>query len=178
MRPGELVTRFDTAVDRFADRWRGRPAVDRVMYSLSELGDFSLIWHTVSVAQALRGGRLAEQRSIRLSVTLGLESLLVNGMVKQLVRRDRPAPPLERPHHLRQPLTSSFPSGHASAAMCAATLLSDGASRPVRLGWYTLAAATAWSRLHVGIHHPSDVLAGLVIGRGIGTAARRWWRIP
>jgi undecaprenyl-diphosphatase len=148
------------------------------MYSLSEVADFSVLWHTVSVAQALCGGPTAERRSLRLSATLGIESLIVNGLLKRLVRRQRPDILTERPHHLRQPLTSSFPSGHASAAFCAATLLSDGASRPARLGWHLLAAATAWSRVHVGIHHASDVVGGVVVGWAIGRAARRWWRIP
>ena len=56
-------------------------------------------------------------------------------------------------------MTSSFPSGHATAAFCAATLLGGGA------GWYALAAAVAATRVYVRLHHASDVLAGAAFGR-------------
>ena len=52
----------------------------------------------------------------------------------------------------------SFPSGHATAAFCAATLLGGG------VGWYTLAAAVAATRVYVRLHHASDVVAGAAFG--------------
>ena len=144
------------------------------MYSLSELGDFSLIWHTASVAIAALGDDQAERRAIRLSTALAVESVLVNGVIKGLVRRERPSSTAPRPHRLRQPSTSSFPSGHASAAACAAVLLTDGASPAATVAWSTLAALVALSRVHVQIHHASDVVGGAVIGTAVGLAFRRW----
>ena len=168
-----MINRLDEAVDRAFDRWlRGRPIVDRVMYTASELADFSLLWHLVSAARAARSERNIPS-SVRLSVVLGVESTLVNGIIKTLVKRDRPIPEFERPHHLRIPLTTSFPSGHASAAFCAAGLLSDGS----RLGpaYYGLATVVAASRIHVKIHHASDVLAGAVVGATLAAVAKRVW---
>ena len=60
------------------------------------------------------------------------------------------------------PLTSSFPSGHASAAFCAAGLLSEGSR--LEPAYYALAAVVAASRVHVKIHHASDVVAGAAVG--------------
>ncbi|NLV54907.1 MAG: phosphatase PAP2 family protein [Acidimicrobiales bacterium] len=172
------IDAFDDAVDaQFDARLRGRPAVDRLMYSVSELADFSLLWHLLGAVRGLRSEREAAE-ALRCSVVLGVESTVVNGGLKSLFRRERPVPDFERPHHLRIPLTTSFPSGHASAAFCAATILSEGRSRPARAAWYSLAALVAASRVHVKIHHASDVLGGVAVGLVVGRVARRVWPRP
>ena len=73
------VDTFDVGIDRLFDRPRTHPAINRAMYSLTELGDFSLIWHTISVATGLLGDERAERRMLRLSLALGVEAALVNG---------------------------------------------------------------------------------------------------
>ncbi len=165
-----VVGHLDSGADRAFDRVRGRPVVDRAMYAASEVADFSLLWHLIGVARALRSRR-DERAALRLSATLAIESVVVNGMVKSLFGRTRPPTSEPRPLRLRTPRSSSFPSGHASAAFCAATLLSDrSAIWPV---WYGLAAVVASSRVHVKIHHASDVVTGAVVGVAIGRVARR-----
>lgn len=174
----ERLDGFDDAVDGWFDRTlRGRPPIDRVLYSVTELADFSLLWHLLGAVRGLRSERDAAE-ALRLSVVLGVESTVVNGGLKSLFRRERPIPEFERPHHLRVPLTTSFPSGHASAAFCAATLLAEGRSRPAKVGWFALAGVVAASRVHVKIHHASDVLGGAVVGLAAGRVARRLWRRP
>src|SRR5690606_10069690 len=116
------VARFDSAVERRVDRVRGNPHLDRVMYAASALGDFSLIWHLVSATRALAPDR-GPEHAVRVAAVLAVESALVNGPIKNLFRRHRPAWEQERPRRLRRPRTTSFPSGHASAAMTAAGVL-------------------------------------------------------
>lgn len=165
--------RLDDAVDRAFDRVRGNPVADRIFYGASAAGEFSLIWHSIGVARALLpSGRLVD--AVRLSSLLGLESLLVNGVVKSLVRRERPTHESDRPHDLRIPLTSSFPSGHASAAFMAAGLLGERDRRLTPV-FYGLAAIVASSRVHVRIHHGSDVAAGALLGMGLAKLAPRLW---
>ena len=171
---GSPIERFDDVVDGLFDVLRGRPIVDRVMYSVTELADFSVLWHILSVAQGLTRADGFE-RAVRTSTALGLESLLVNAGIKSLFRRVRPVPEFERPHYLRMPKTTSFPSGHASSAFLAAALLSDGSrAKPL---YYALATVVAASRIHVRIHHASDVVGGAVLGVGLGAVAKRVWRI-
>jgi undecaprenyl-diphosphatase len=167
---GPIVASLDDAVDRAWDHLRGNPALDRLFYTASELGDFSLIWHLLGTARGvtLRGGT---REAARLALALGAESALVNGMVKSAFKRERPVQSGERPHNLRQPLTSSFPSGHASAAFLAATLLSERSK--VKPLWFGLAAIVATSRIHVRIHHASDVIVGAGIGLTLGRLIRR-----
>ncbi|MEZ5137013.1 MAG: phosphatase PAP2 family protein [Acidimicrobiales bacterium] len=127
---------------------------------------------------AARGVRSEHEaaKAIRLAGILAAESALVNGVVKSLFKRERPVYQGERPHHLRIPLTTSFPSGHASAAVVAAMVLSEDSSwTPL---WWGLAATVAASRVHVRIHHASDVIGGALTGAVIGTVARRLWKLP
>jgi undecaprenyl-diphosphatase len=168
-----VIARFDAAVDRFFDdHLRGRPVADRVFYSASALGDFSLIWHLLGAAKGLRSERDAAA-ALRLSACLGAEAVLVNGVVKGLIPRTRPVSPIRRPLRLRTPKTTSFPSGHASAGFTAATLMTDAGGCPAF--WYPLATVVALSRVHVSIHHTSDVAAGAVVGVALGQIARRAW---
>ena len=100
---------------------------------------------------------------------MGVESALTNGPVKLAVpARSAPSTSttVEFRHGLRRPITSSFPSGHATAAFCAATLLGGGP-------WYGLAAAVAATRVYVRLHHASDVVAGAVLGLALGAGLRR-----
>lgn len=171
---GPAVARFDDAVDRALDRLRGHPVADRVFYGLTEAANFSLLWYGVALVRAAVSPRYRRD-VVRLAVCIGLESVIVNQGLKRLFRRSRP----DRtdhvdPHGLRQPSTSSFPSGHASSAMFAASLLTD--TDPRRRGlYYGLAALVSASRPYVRIHHASDVVGGAVVGWLLGRLARRLW---
>ena len=166
------IVRFDADVDRALDHLRGRPLVDRFFYTASELGDFSLLWHLLATAQGVRRrGDLSA--TLRLVAALGLESTLVNGPVKSIFRRTRPVSDVPRPHRLRAPRTTSFPSGHASAAAIFATVASQ--DDPLWPLYVALAAAVAVSRPYVRIHHASDVVAGAALGITLGAGFRRWW---
>jgi membrane-associated phospholipid phosphatase len=169
------IGRFDDVVDERVDGFRGHPHVDRLMYAASELGDFSLVWHLVNTGRALAPDRRL-LHAVRVAAILGLESALVNGPVKSLFRRHRPAWEQVRPLRLRRPRTSSFPSGHASAAMTAAGVLSQ--NDPLWPLYYAVAAVVASSRVYVRIHHPSDVVAGAVLGVVLARLARRAWPLP
>jgi undecaprenyl-diphosphatase len=162
----ERIAAFDAAVDRAVARVRS-PALDGVVYRVSSAADHSLLWHACGVAQGLaRGGDL--ERTTRFSGAMGLESLLTNGLIKSLFGRVRPVEytDLEFRHGLRRPITTSFPSGHATAAFCAATLLGGGP------GWYSAATGVAATRVYVRLHHASDVLAGAALGLALGAALR------
>jgi undecaprenyl-diphosphatase len=170
-----VIALFDAAVDRRVERVRGNPALDRVMYTASALGDFSLVWHLVNASRALAGDRRVAH-AVRVAAVLGVESALVNGPVKSLFRRHRPVWEHERPLRLRTPRTSSFPSGHASSAATAVGLLAErDRLRPL---YYGLGAVVACSRVYVRHHHASDVVAGAALGLVLSRAARRAWPMP
>jgi undecaprenyl-diphosphatase len=165
------VSRFDDAAEAVVDRLRGRRVVDRVFYAASELGDFSLLWLLLAAARGLRSER-DERAAVRVGLTSGAESILVNWIIKSVFQRRRPAfDDVVRPHKLRVPRTSSFPSGHASAAFANAILLAE--DDPLAPLYYALAVVVASSRMYVKIHHASDVLAGVALGVALGVLGRR-----
>jgi undecaprenyl-diphosphatase len=170
--PAAGVAAFDEAVDEAIGRLlRDRTVADRIMYTASALGDHGLLWMLLAGAQAARRRRGDWRRPLlRALIGLGAESALVNGPVKWMFRRDRPVQSGPRPMHLRQPRTSSFPSGHASAAFFGAALLRD--DDPWWPVYYVVAVVVAASRVHVRIHHASDVVGGAVVGIVLGEAAR------
>jgi len=164
------IADLDGRADAAFDRLRGNRVADRVLYGASALGDHSLIWFIVGAARALGSAR-RRRSAVRMAAALGVESVLVNVVVKSFFRRRRPQSSHPRPLPLRQPATSSFPSGHATSAFCAAGLLSeDDRLRPL---YYGLAVVVASSRVHVRIHHASDVLAGAAIGVLFARIGRR-----
>jgi membrane-associated phospholipid phosphatase len=174
--PHELtpIQRFDDMVDGWFDRIRGTEPADRILYALTELGDFGLIWVLLGWANGLRGEEHA-RAALRLTAALALESVVVNGAVKSQFERERPVVQVERPHKLRVPLTTSFPSGHSSSAMVAGMLLTQKASTPTKVAVFGLGSLVALSRIHVRIHHASDVVGGVAVGVVIGTVLRKVW---
>ena len=166
---------FDCLVDEwFEKHLRHRRSVDMLMYGASAVGDHGIVWLALAGVQAARRhgtGRPWSGPFLRVAIGLGVESLVVNGPVKFLFRRTRPVHDRPRPRHLRQPRTSSFPSGHATAAFFGAALLRD--DDPAWPLYYAVAVIVAASRVHVRIHHASDVIGGMIIGFGLGEAVRR-----
>jgi undecaprenyl-diphosphatase len=172
----DIVERFDRAAEQAFDRVRS-PIADHVMYGLSSAADHSLLWHAIGAVRSARAGSLGP--SLRLSSALGIESALTNGPVKMLFRRVRPdrtvdGPPPERMlHGLRVPITSSFPSGHAAAAFCAASILR---SETGHRSWYALAALVGATRVYTRMHHASDVVAGAAWGLLLGETIQLAWK--
>jgi undecaprenyl-diphosphatase len=166
-----LVAGFDNRVDAWFDQHlRGRPVADALMYAASAAGEHSMLWLAWA---ALRGWRAGQpgQYLVRATVALAGESALVNGGIKSLFRRQRPQGGQPHPLPLRTPRTTSFPSGHASAAFAAAALLGDGSRHKVVP--YLAGATVAASRVHVRMHHASDVVAGAALGALLGEVMRR-----
>lgn len=161
---GVLIKQFDTQADQLLDGIRGLPAVDAVMVSASQAGDWSLIWHLISLVRGVATRRPDD--IVRFATLIGLESLIVNQGVKRIFRRERPTDDGDPTMRVRRPSTSSFPSGHASAATVAALALSRRSPRLAVL-WWLLAITVGLSRAHVRIHHMSDVIGGVISGAAI-----------
>lgn len=170
-RAAAAVERFDATVDDAFDRLRGNAVADRVFYGASALGEFGTLWVMLGALRGLRGDH-HWRAAVRVGAAVGIESVVVNAGVKSLFRRRRPVVDAPRPYPLRIPLTSSFPSGHATSAFMSATLLADGDPGLAPL-YYAAATVVALSRIYVRIHHASDVAGGIAIGLALGRLGRR-----
>jgi YegS/Rv2252/BmrU family lipid kinase len=158
-----------------------RRLADLSLRRLSNSANRSLLWLSIAGAMALVGSR-TRRAAIRGVVSVAITSTLVNLPLKYLARRARP--PMrrnDRPLPISMPGSFSFPSGHSASAFAFATgiaLENPGLLLPV----LPLAAGVAYSRVHLRVHYPFDVLAGAAIGTGMGLvsgsvirSARRWW---
>ena len=142
-----------------------RNAVLTPLFTLyTHLGDSGLMWIALSVL-------LLCFKKTRKAGAAGLMALLLslmftNGILKHLVERTRPWLVVEGLTHLvveNDPL--SFPSGHTCAAFAAGATWSRYAERRwLKFLCVAQAALMSFSRLYVGVHYPSDVLAGALIG--------------
>jgi membrane-associated phospholipid phosphatase len=161
------VDSFDRWGDDQLERLRGNAIADAIFETASYLGDFSGIWHLIGIGRAIIEPSTVRQ-SLAMSALIGAESLIVNQGVKRLFRRTRPTESGDPRFPVRQPSTSSFPSGHASAAFFAAAILTTATGRSLAPVWYSTAVIVAVSRAYVRIHHPSDIVGGAAVGAVLG----------
>lgn len=172
-----VVERVLESIDRWGetvfDGARHGRIVDITAAVLSNLSDFGLVWVVVAGLKARRPGP-GRRRAVLALALAGVTSYSVNRATKRLVGRRRPdlgsspRPPLAI--WTRPPASPSFPSGHTLAAFCTALVLADGPSEAAAA--LLLAAAVAASRVHLGAHHLSDVVAGAAIGAAAGLGVR------
>ena len=167
----EQFETFDRWADDALERLRGNKVADAVFTTASELGDFSLIWHLTGAARGITSEARAAEAMV-FSALMGVESLVVNQGIKRLFRRTRPTETGDPRYPVRKPMTSAFPSGHASSAFFAATLLTAWGGKRTAPLWFGMAAVVATSRAYVRIHHPSDVVGGAVVGLAMGQVAK------
>ncbi len=139
------------------------------MRVLGTAGEWAAVWAAIGAAGAAVDGRRRPRWLAAAAV--GPAAIGVNYAVKVAVARDRPLIE-EHPPLARAPSKLSFPSAHATSSVAAATAL--GRVAPERRGLlYCLAAGICLSRPYLGMHYPSDVLAGVCLGALLGRAIPR-----
>jgi undecaprenyl-diphosphatase len=161
----------DDAGERLLGRLRGRRWADVAAAVLSNLSDHGVIWILAAAWKARRRGP-NRRRALVALILAGVTSYGVNRAVKQAVGRSRPEAGgvLHDAVPVREPSSSSFPSGHTLASFCTAVVLPDEpAARGAAMAF---AFAVAASRVHLRAHHTSDVLGGATIGAALGTLVR------
>ena len=157
---------LDTALLRLM-RTRGHgPAAERAIARFSQLGEHGSIWMAIAAAGwALDGDR--RPQVARAGATIAA-AYVTNQAIKLAVRRRRPRlddlPPVVDTHS-----RLSYPSAHASTSFAGARAL--GALLPAA-PLYALAVPLALSRPYLGVHYPSDTVAGAVLGTAVAELAR------
>ncbi|HET6495835.1 MAG TPA: phosphatase PAP2 family protein [Thermoleophilia bacterium] len=161
--------RVDAAVYCAVERTR-TPILDVPLRRLSQLADHSMLWLVIAAALFAFGGRSGRRAAVTGAAAIGLTSVLANQPLKALSRRARPirgTVDVSTARHLRMPTSTSFPSGHSAAGFAFASAVASfkpGFGLPLR----GLAAVVAYSRVHTGVHFPSDVIVGALLGIGVG----------
>jgi undecaprenyl-diphosphatase len=151
-------------------RTRGHtPGLERGMIRLAQAGENGLLWNAIAVA----GGVVSSRRRddfVR-AVEIVLATLALNTAVKYAVRRARPV--LEDALPALTPVLSgrSYPSAHASTSFAGARALAAAGLPSAPL--HAVAAAMALSRPYLGVHYPSDVVAGAFLGDAVARLMAR-----
>jgi undecaprenyl-diphosphatase len=140
---------------------------DRYVSVLSDLGE-GLGWVAGGVALALLGGPKGRRAGAATAAASLAATYVVQQRVKPLFRRERPFVNREARVVGIRPPDHSFPSGHTASSFAAATALAFFYPKAAPVA-YTLATGVGVSRVHLGVHFPSDAAVGGVIGIGIGT---------
>jgi undecaprenyl-diphosphatase len=143
------------------------PTSDRYVSVLSDLGE-GLGWVAGGAALAMLGGSRGRRAGLAAAAASLAATYIVQQRVKPIFRRVRPFVNREARVVGIRPADNSFPSGHSASSFAAATALAFFYPEAAPLA-YTVAAGVAVSRVHLGVHFPSDTAVGGVIGIGIGT---------
>jgi membrane-associated phospholipid phosphatase len=138
------------------------PAIDRLVARFTLLGEHAAVWLAIGAIGTVADGQRRGRWWRATGTVAGMYGL--NTAIKLVARRSRPrlrgCEPL-----IATPTTLSFPSAHASTAFAGAFAYSRLGLPAVPL--YALAAKLSYSRLYLGVHYPSDVLAGALLGTAV-----------
>ena len=145
-------------------RGHSRP-IETAMKALGHAGEFAAAWAAIGAI----GGSIDHRRRGRwlAAAATGPVAIGINYAVKVTVGRERPLIE-EHPPLGRAPTKLSFPSAHATSSIAGATALGRVELR-ARPALFALAAAICIGRPYLGMHYPSDVLAGAMLGTVLGS---------
>jgi undecaprenyl-diphosphatase len=150
----------------WANGWWSSPVLDRVLPWLTYLGS-----HFAFIFFIILSWMITRQRKVLRNLVLlyAVQSAVIYSL-KFLVGRERPLFFLEMSSKLSQGpgeiLDPSFPSAHSAFAFMMATLLSRWFPK-YRVIFFIVAGFIGWTRIYLGLHYPTDVIAGALLGYGI-----------
>lgn len=151
------------------------PMADTAFRRLSRAADHSKLWLGCSALLAAFGGERGRRAAENGLASIGLTSAVVNIALKPLANRHRPdRSALDVPvtRQVAMPHSTSWPSGHSASAFAFAAGVGE-AWPLVGVPLSFVASLVAYSRVHTGVHYPSDTIAGAVAGLALAPVAVR-----
>lgn len=169
----QKVLEFDASILLYVQEFIRNDILTPIMKFITLLGDGGVFWIVLTVVLLC----IPKTRKMGLcsAIALLLSVIICNVILKNAFARIRPYEVIEEIELLVKRADDwSFPSGHTSASVSAAIALFLASTKKQKLFtvWgIVLAAAIGFSRIYVGIHYPTDVIAGAVTGAALGILA-------
>lgn len=136
---------------------------DNIMKFITSLGDKGIMWGGAAVL--LAASEKHKITGIKLGLSQGIGAVLTNLTTKNAVRRPRPFDVIKGLKTLIPPPTDwSFPSGHTTSSISAGTVLLMKMPKHIGIPAFITGLLISASRVYIGVHYPSDVVAGAAAG--------------
>ena len=141
-----------------------RGALDGLWLFITHLGDDGILW--IILGLVLLFWKKTRPIGFTMLISLLFDYLIINVTLKDLIARPRPFVVNEAITPLITDVSPyrSFPSGHSGGSFAAMFALYKWVPKKVGIPALILAALVALSRLYVGVHYPTDIIAGCIIG--------------
>lgn len=144
------------------EKLRSTP-LDAVMRIITSLGDKGILWGGTTVLLAATDKY--RKTSIKLGSSLCIGALITNLTTKNAIKRPRPFEVIEGLQTLiSAPTDWSFPSGHTTSSVAAGLILLMRTPKKIGIPAFMTGIMISLSRIYVGVHYPSDVIAGAAAG--------------
>ena len=147
-----------------------RGALDGFFIVVTHLGDAGILWIILTIIMMCV--RKTRRTGVTCAISMILGMIAVNLILKNWIARIRPYELIEGlTLMIEKQVDYSFPSGHAANSFACAWVMLRTMKKRWGVPALLLAALIAFSRLYVGVHYPSDILAGILIGIAAAEAA-------
>ncbi|MBV4425721.1 phosphatase PAP2 family protein [Clostridium tyrobutyricum] len=157
-----FIHQFDNSILQFIQNNMHGYIMDKLMILVTSLGDMGIIW--IAIAILLIANKKYRHIGYMTVMAIILGAVFGEVILKHIFQRPRPFIAVHTLNVLiSKPTSSSFPSGHTTAAFAAAGILSE-CFKKYGVAFWILAVLIAFSRLYLYMHYPTDVMGGIALG--------------
>lgn len=167
----QYIAELDGSILLFIQEFLRFEWLNPLVLFLTSLGNAGALW--IVLAALLLIQKKYRKTGFAVAVSLLVGALITNLLLKNWVCRPRPYTVIPELHALVTARDWSFPSGHSTSSIAAATVMMCQLPRKIGIPAFVIAVLICLSRLYVGVHYPTDVAAGILIGVLSAVIARK-----
>ena len=172
----DTISQLDQNILLFIQEYIRHDWMDWLWKGITHLGDFGIFWILLTIVLLIP--KKTRKAGVASALALIIGTLITNVAIKNVVARIRPYEVIQELELMFEKQKDfSFPSGHTCASFASAFAIyrcKEVFPKKWRIAAMVLATLIALSRLYVGVHYPTDVLGGLIVGLFSGWAG---WKI-
>lgn len=159
----DFINNIDADILLFIQNYIRTPFLNTVMKVITSLGNAGILWIVLAVLFLCMKKYRKTGAMMGLALVFGL--VITNMLLKNAVARIRPYEVIEGLNCIiKHPSDWSFPSGHSTSSIAASVVMLKTMPKKIGIPALILGIIISLSRLYVGVHYPSDVVCGILIG--------------